>query len=128
MLASLYTLLEHVVIDLTKIMILVMEMIGLIVILYSATLTLIKFFQLKYKQTSTEVRIRLGRGISFALMFYLAAEILRLILIREYKDLFIVGAIIVLHVIVTVLIAWEVSHSIHAMKEEIELDHDFKSE
>lgn len=128
MLASLYSFLEHIVVDLTKIMIVIMELIGLIVILYSATITLLKFFQLKYKQTSTEVRIRLGRGISFALMFYLAAEILRLILIREYKDLFIVGAIIVLHVIVTVLIAWEVSHSVHAMKEEIELDHDFKPE
>lgn len=125
MLEAFYHVIEHFVQDITKIMIVVMELVGLVVIVYSSIITLIRFFKLDYKQTSTEIRIRLGRGISFALMFYLAAEILRLILIREYKDLFIVGAIIVLHVIVTVLIAWEVSHSIHVMKEERELDHDF---
>lgn len=115
---------QHFVHDITKFMIYILELVGLFIILYSSFMTLSRFIKLKYNQTSTDIRIRLGRGISFALMFYLAAEILRLILIREYKDLFIVGAIIVLHVIVTVLIAWEVSHSIHVMKEERELDHD----
>jgi uncharacterized membrane protein len=105
-------------------MIVALELIGLLIIIYSSIMTLTRFVKLKYQQTSTDIRIRLGRGISFALMFYLGAEILRLILIREYKDLFIVGAIIVLHVIVSVLIAWEVSHSLHVMKEERELDHD----
>jgi uncharacterized membrane protein len=115
---------QHFVHDITKFMIYILELVGLFIILYSSVMTFSRFLKLKYNQTSTDIRIRLGRGISFALMFYLAAEILRLILIREYKDLFIVGAIIVLHVIVTVLIAWEVSHSLHVMKEERELDHD----
>jgi uncharacterized membrane protein len=121
---TIYHAIEYFVQDFTKIMIVMMELIGLLIIIYSAVVTLARFVKLKYNQTSTDIRIRLGRGISFSLMFYLAAEILRLILIREYKDLFIVAAIIVLHVIVTVLIAWEVSHSIHVMKEERELDHD----
>lgn len=115
---------QHFVHDITKFMIYILELVGLFVIIYSSIMTFSRFLKLKYNQTSTDIRIRLGRGISFALMFYLAAEILRLILIREYKDLFIVGAIIVLHVIVTVLIAWEVSHSLHVMKEERELDND----
>jgi uncharacterized membrane protein len=125
MFETIYHFFEHFVQDFTKIMIVMMELVGLLIIIYSAVVTLSRFVKLKYNQTSTDIRIRLGRGISFSLMFYLAAEILRLILIREYKDLFIVGAIIVLHVIVTVLIAWEVSHSIHVMKEERELDHEY---
>jgi uncharacterized membrane protein len=124
MFETIYHFIEYFVQDFTKLMIVLMELVGLLIIIYSSVVTLSRFVKLKYNQTSTDIRIRLGRGISFALMFYLAAEILRLILIREYKDLFIVGAIIVLHVIVTVLIAWEVSHSIHVMKEERELDHD----
>ncbi|MBS3991647.1 MAG: DUF1622 domain-containing protein [Erysipelothrix sp.] len=121
---AIYHAFEYFVQDFTKIMIVALELIGLLIIIYSSIMTLTRFVKLKYQQTSTDIRIRLGRGISFALMFYLGAEILRLILIREYKDLFIVGAIIVLHVIVSVLIAWEVSHSLHVMKEERELDHD----
>jgi uncharacterized membrane protein len=121
---AIYHAFEYFVQDFTKIMIVALELVGLLIIIYSSLMTLSRFVKLKYQQTSTDIRIRLGRGISFALMFYLGAEILRLILIREYKDLFIVGAIIVLHVIVSVLIAWEVSHSIHVMKEERELDHE----
>jgi uncharacterized membrane protein len=121
---AIYHAFEYFVQDFTKIMIVALELVGLLIIIYSSLMTLSRFVKLKYQQTSTDIRIRLGRGISFALMFYLGAEILRLILIREYKDLFIVGAIIVLHVIVSVLIAWEVSHSIHVMREERELDHD----
>jgi uncharacterized membrane protein len=121
---AIYHAFEYFVQDFTKIMIVALELVGLLIIIYSSIMTLSRFVKLKYQQTSTDIRIRLGRGISFALMFYLGAEILRLILIREYKDLFIVGAIIVLHVIVSVLIAWEVSHSIHVMKEERELDHE----
>lgn len=124
MLETIVYAIQHFVHDITKFMIYILELVGLFVIIYSSIMTFSRFLKLKYNQTSTDIRIRLGRGISFALMFYLAAEILRLILIREYKDLFIVGAIIVLHVIVTVLIAWEVSHSIHVMKEERELDHE----
>ena len=124
MIESIVYAVQHFVHDITNFMIYILELVGLFIILYSSAMTFSRFLKLKYNQTSTDIRIRLGRGISFALMFYLAAEILRLILIREYKDLFIVGAIIVLHVIVTVLIAWEVSHSLHVMKEERELDHD----
>ena len=79
---------QHFVHDITKFMIYILELVGLFVIIYSSIMTFSRFLKLKYNQTSTDIRIRLGRGISFALMFYLAAEILRLILIREYKDLF----------------------------------------
>lgn len=117
-----YDLIHHFVLDFTKILTVVFELIGALVILYVAVVALIKFFSLKFYQTSTDVRIRLGRGIAMGLQFYLAAEIFRLITIREYKDLAIIGAIIFLHVIISVLISWEVHHSIKMVKEEVELD------
>ena len=106
----------------TRVLILVFELAGALIIVHTVLNSVYRFLKLRFTQTSTEIRIRLGRGISFALMLYLAAEILRLVLIRSYTDLAIVGIIIVLHVIVTVLVAWEVSHSIHTVKEEQLLD------
>ncbi len=120
---ALYDVLHHFVLDLTKILIVVLELMGAAVIVYVGIVALIKFFCLKFNKSSTDIRIRLGRGIAMGLQFYLAAEIFRLITIREYKDLAIVGVIIVLHVIISLLISWEVHHSIKMVKEEEELDH-----
>ncbi|SHJ69947.1 Uncharacterized membrane protein [Anaerobranca californiensis DSM 14826] len=119
---ALYEVLHHLALDLTMLLILLLEILGAGVIIYVGIVSLFKFLSLKFCQTSTEIRIRFGRGIAMGLQFYLAAEILRLITIREYKDLAIVGAIIILHVIVSVLVSWEVHHSIKMIKEEEELD------
>ena len=126
--SELIHLFELLVQNITKLLILVFELAGAVVIVQTAFCSLTRFFKLPFMQTSTDLRIRLGRGISFALMLYLSAEILRLVLIRDYKDLAIVGIIILLHVIVTVLVAWEVSHSIHTVKEEQMLDSETSHE
>ena len=119
---EIYSLSQHFVLNLTKILIVFLELLGALVIIYSAVVCVYKYFSLKFSQTSTDIRIRLGRGVAMGLQFYLAAEIFRLITIREYKDLAIVGVIILLHVIISVLISWEVHHSIKMVKEEEELD------
>ena len=113
---------EYFVLNFTKLLISVFELFGALSIIFVAVIALVKFFGLKFSQTSTDVRIRLSRGIAMGLQFYLAAEILRLITIREYKDLAIIGAIIFLHAIISALISWEVHHSIQLMKEELELE------
>ncbi|MDP2814524.1 MAG: DUF1622 domain-containing protein [Erysipelotrichaceae bacterium] len=124
---ALYKVIHLFVIDLTKLLMLALELTGATVIIIVSFQTLSRFARLKYRQTSTELRIRLGRGIALGLLFYLAAEVLRLITIRDYTDLAIVSAIIVLHVIVSVLVSWEVSHSLKHVREELEYDHDLDS-
>ncbi len=121
---ALYELIHHFVIDLTKLLMLLLELTGAAIIILVAFQTICRFVRLKYKQTSTDLRIRMGRGIALGLLFYLAAEVLRLITIRDYTDLAIVSAIIVLHVIVSVLVSWEVGHSLKHVREEMEYDHE----
>ncbi len=120
--AEIYSLLHHFVLDMTNILMVILELIGAAIIVYISLITFYKFLRLNYYKTSTELRIRLGRGIAMGLQFYLAAEILRLITIRDTEDIYIVGAVILLHVIVTVLISWEVHHSVKSVVEEEELD------
>lgn len=121
-------IIENFVFDTTKLLILFFELAGAVIIVHTACCAVYRFLKLRFTQTSTDLRIRLGRGISFSLMLYLSAEILRLVLIRDYKDLAIVSIIIVLHVIVTVLVAWEVSHSLHSVKEEQLLDSESEAQ
>ena len=116
--------LHDVVIMVTGLLITLFELFGALIILYIGIITAYKFFRLRFGQTSTELRVRFGRAIALGLLFYLAAEIFRLITIRDYKDLAIVGVIVILHVIISLLISWEVEHGIKIVKTEQEMDRE----
>ncbi len=119
--------LHEIVILTTEILISLFELFGALIILYIGILTVYKFFKLKFTKSSTELRVRFGRTISLGLLFFLAAEIFRMVTIRDTDDLIIVGAIIVLHVIISLLIAWEVEHGLKVVKEEQEMDRECES-
>lgn len=52
--------------------------------------------------------LKLAEGMAMALQFKLGAEILRTVIIREPKELIIVGGIIVMRMALTLLIHWEI--------------------
>ncbi len=118
---------HEIVMALTQLLIALFETLGAIVILYVGIITAYRFFRLQFTKTSTELRIRFGRGIALGLLFYLAAEILRLITVRDYQDLAIVGVIVLLHVIISVLIVWEVQQGLKTVKQEQEMDRECDS-
>ena len=117
-------ILHEVVMTVTEILINLFELFGALIILYIGTITVYKFFRLRFTQTSTELRIRFGRTISLGLLFYLAAEIFKMITIRDTETLIIVGVIIILHIVISVLVAWEVEHGLKVVREELELDRE----
>ncbi len=118
---------HEIVMALTQLLIALFETLGAVIILYVGIITAYRFFRLQFTKTSTELRIRFGRGIALGLLFYLAAEILRLITVRDYQDLAIVGVIVLLHVIISVLIIWEVQQGLKTVKQEQEMDRECDS-
>lgn len=56
------------------------------------------------------VRLQLAQGIAFALEFKLGGEVLRTVIVREWSELFILGAIILLRGALTFLIHWEIKN------------------
>lgn len=71
------------------------------------TVTLVKAFAgwLTKKQG---IRLYLAQGIALALEFKLGGEVLRTVVVREWKELMILGAIILLRGALTFLIHWEI--------------------
>ena len=55
-----------------------------------------------------KVRLTLAKGIALALEFKLGGEVLRTVIVREWSELAILGAIIVLRGALTFLIHWEI--------------------
>ncbi len=54
------------------------------------------------------VRLMLAKGIALALEFKLGGEVLRTVIVREWSEMAILGAIIVLRGLLTFLIHWEI--------------------
>ena len=63
-------------------------------------------------------RLELAHGIALALEFKLGGEVLRTVIVREWTELLILGAIIALRGALTLLIHWETHSEEKHLKEE----------
>ena len=83
--------------------ILLMECVGVTILL----ITTAKSIWLCLKR-DPHVRLTLAKGIALALEFKLGGEVLRTVIVRDWSELAILGAIIVLRGALTFLIHWEI--------------------
>ena len=83
--------------------ILLLECAGVCTILF----TTVKSIWACVKRDS-QVRLTLAKGIALALEFKLGGEVLRTVIVREWSELAILGAVILLRGALTFLIHWEI--------------------
>ena len=90
---------------------LLLEFFGICVLVYTG----IKSFILWLKKNDS-LRLELAQGIALALEFKLGGEVLRTVVVRDWAELGILGAIITLRAVLTFLIHWEIKNE----KKELE--------
>ena len=83
--------------------IILLEGTGAVVLLFSAVKSVVRLFR---KQP--HARLSIAQGIALALCFKLGGEVLRTVIVREWSELLVLGAIIFLHAAMSVLIHWEI--------------------
>lgn len=93
------TFLEH----LVEIGILLFEYIGVGIIIFTS---LVSFY--KYVTRKPDIRIYLAKGLAMGLEFKLGSEILRTVVVRDWKEIAIVAGIIALRAALTFLLHWEI--------------------
>lgn len=89
-----------------------MEFFGVCVLVYTA----VKCFY-RWIRRDKETRLALAQGIALALEFKLGGEVLRTVVVREWSELGILGAIILLRGLLTFLIHWEIKNEEKAMEK-----------
>lgn len=89
---------------------LLLEFFGICILVFTA----LKCFIFWIKKDES-IRLRLAQGIALALEFKLGGEVLRTVVVREWAELGILGAIIVLRAALTFLIHWEIKNEKKAM-------------
>ena len=98
-----FTLIEDIFVEIVNYIILLSELAGVTILVY----TLAKSF-ISWVRKKEGVRLYLARGIALALEFKLGGEVLRTVIVREWDELIILGAIILLRGALTFLIHWEI--------------------
>jgi len=83
----------------------IMELFGVIILVFTA----IKSF-IEWLKKDENIRLHLAQGIALALEFKLGGEVLRTVVVREWSELGILGAIILLRGVLTFLIHWEIKN------------------
>ena len=99
MIESLQNILEIVV----EFGILFFEYIGVCVIIWTSAVSLYKFITRK-----PDTRLYLAKGLAMGLEFKLGSEILRTVVVRQWREIAIVAGIIILRAALTFLIHWEI--------------------
>ena len=73
-----------------------------------------------YVRRDPLTRLKLAKGMAMGLEFKLGSEILRTVVVRQFSEIAIVGAIIVLRAALTFLIHWEIKPEEAQMEQELE--------
>lgn len=112
MLASTESL-EHYLFDLVNLSVMLVEFIGLAIIVYGImkeAYNIIVKYRLNFFRINEDNH--LNSTLSSALEVLLAAEILKTITIRDYRNLIIIGVLVILRIAMTLLLVWETSHKV----------------
>lgn len=106
-------ILELILENIASLAILLFEFIGVGIIIWSGIRSFIKWLK-----KSRDTKIYLARGLAMGLEFKMGSEILRTVIVREWKEIGIVAGIIALRAALTFLIHWEIKEEEKAKEPE----------
>ncbi len=91
-----------------------LELFGIAVLVYTA----IKSFIQWIKKDHDHLRLNLAEGIALSLEFKMGSEVLRTVVVRDWEELGILGAVILLRGLLTFLIHWEIKNEEKTINNE----------
>lgn len=100
-------ILEHYVELILPYIVSILEIMGIVVICWSAFRAFLHFIQNLLFHKNHNIQFHFAVGLATALEFKVAAEILNTVLIQELNEILILGAVILLRAILSILIHFE---------------------
>ncbi len=87
-----------------------LELIGVIIVAIGAAKAIFKLVKTKYDLYDSKIRIDFAKALTFSLEFKLASELLKTVVIRTWNEVLILSAVVLLRVIMTLIIHWEMEN------------------
>ncbi len=114
-------IIEDVLIAIVPYIIHLMESMGVFVIVYSAIKAFLQYARNLFDFSDDSIKIELAKGLALALEFKLGAEILKTLTIRTLDEMLVLASIVVLRVILTFVIHWEIESDTKRYKDFLNL-------
>lgn len=92
-----------------------LELFGVVILISTA----VKCF-IQWIHHDSKIRLDLAQGIALSLEFKMGSEVLRTVIVRDWSELGILGAVILLRGLLTFLIHWEIKHEEAALEKKSE--------
>ena len=100
--------LEHLISVILPPIISTLELIGIFIVVVASCQAFFGYMANTFARKSIDFKEHLSEGLVTALEFKLAAEVLKTVLIREFSELLMIGALIALRALLTLLIRFEI--------------------
>ena len=99
-------MLEQLIHIIAPIIINILELIGIFITTYTSVQCFYEYLKKKLNPDNRAIKIKLAQGIALALEFKLASEIIKTVIVRDIAEIYVLGAIIIIRVILTFVIHW----------------------
>lgn len=103
-------ILEHIIEQFLELLIPICELMGISVVAVSAVSGFIIYIRSLITHQESNVKAKLASGLALSLEFKMAAEILKTVLVRDFSELTVLGAVIFLRALLSFLIHFEMKH------------------
>ena len=102
---------EHFISLIVPYLIEILEIMGIFVVAWTGVRSFWGYLMNTFRHKDYPVQYALASGMSTALAFKIAAEILKTVLVDSWEELAILGAVVILRAVMSVLLHFELKHS-----------------
>lgn len=95
-----------------------LELIGITIVVIGALTAAFKLVKSKFDINNSKIQMDFAKALAFSLEFKLASELLKTVIIRTWNEVLILSAVVILRVIMTLIIQWEIKNE--EKKEQVE--------
>ena len=99
-------------VNLVELCTMVLDLFGVVILVFTA----LKSFG-QWIRHDARLRLKLAHGIALSLEFKMGSEVLRTVVVHEWAELGILGAVILLRGVLTFLIQWEIRNEEESLKK-----------
>jgi uncharacterized membrane protein len=85
-----------------------LEWMGISVIVFTGVRAFVLYIIGRFNFSDESIKVMLAKGLAVGLEFKLGAEILKTVMLQTLDEVFILAAVVVLRVILTFVIHWEI--------------------
>ena len=98
---------ESVILAVAKTVAQTLELVGIIIVLLGSVRALVMICK-RMKKGNANVVVSLGKSLMLALEFKMGAEIVNTVVFREFKELAILGLVILIRALLAIILHWEI--------------------